>query len=182
MSNPFLSPHSIIIIIKNEIHNNFIKYSCLTSRTPRRMKQSPPIPISAPVRSSRFPLATAPMNNLSAVLSPSHSLMTSHISKKLELLVWFEICELGSSGEYLPCTVSHGDNLPCRGVFILHQGIQRRIRVTIVHETDEEVKWRDVREVLVGMLFKLSTLIVGIGCALYFISGHIFYFQQITLL
>lgn len=75
---------------------------------------------------------------------------TSHIAKRLELLVWFEICELAPNGEYLPCTITHGDHLPCRGVFGLHQGIQRRIRITIVHETDEDVKWRDVREVLVG--------------------------------
>jgi hypothetical protein len=79
-------------------------------------------------------------------MSPS----TSHVAKKIELLVWFEICELAPSGEYVPCAVTHGDNLPCRGVFILHQGLQRRIRVTIVHESDEDVRWRDVREVLVG--------------------------------
>jgi kinesin family protein 1 len=92
----------------------------------------------------------AALTSISTVLSPSNAISSSHVAKKLELLVWFEICELAPSGEYVPCIVNHGDNNPCRGIFILHQGIQRRIRVTIVHETDEDVKWRDVREVLVG--------------------------------
>lgn len=129
----------------------------LNRNPPRRLQLQPPIPISAPVRSTRFPLppsvATAAVTHTSTalLLSPSNAIMpTSHIAKRLELLVWFEICELAPNGEYLPCTITHGDHLPCRGVFVLHQGIQRRIRITIVHETDEDVKWRDVREVLVG--------------------------------
>lgn len=110
---------------------------------PRRLQLPPCIPISAPVRSSRF----TPLPQLT---SPT----TSHVAKKIDLLVWFEICELANSGEYVPCTVTHGDNLPCRGVFILHQGLQRRIRITIAHESDEDVKWRDVREVLIGKLWR----------------------------
>src|SRR5579863_3514886 len=102
---------------------------------PRRLQQLPPIPISAPVRSTKYPMCAA-LSNLATVLSPSNSISSSHVAKKLELLVWFEICELAPSGEYVPCMVNHGDNNPCRGIFILHQGIQRRIRVTIVHETD----------------------------------------------
>jgi kinesin family protein 1 len=47
--------------------------------------------------------------------------------------------------------VEHSDELPCRGLFLLHQGIQRRIRVTIVHEQASELKWKDVRELVVGM-------------------------------
>ncbi|CAL8148135.1 unnamed protein product [Orchesella dallaii] len=131
----------------------------LNRNAPRRLQLQPPIPISAPVRSTRFPLppsiATAAVTHTSTalLLSPSNAIMpTSHIAKRLELLVWFEICELAPNGEYLPCTITHGDHLPCRGVFVLHQGIQRRIRITIVHETDEDVKWRDVREVLVGRI------------------------------
>lgn len=47
--------------------------------------------------------------------------------------------------------VEHSDDLPCRGLFLLHQGIQRRIRITIVHEPTPEVKWKDIRELVVGM-------------------------------
>lgn len=44
------------------------------------------------------------------------------------------------------------DDLPCRGLFLLHQGIQRRIRITIVHDQAAELKWRDVRELVVGRI------------------------------
>lgn len=54
------------------------------------------------------------------------------------------------NGEYVPTVVDHSDELPCRGLFLLHQGIQRRIRVTIVHEMANELRWRDVRELVVG--------------------------------
>lgn len=54
------------------------------------------------------------------------------------------------SGEYVPAVVEHGDDLPCRGLFLLHQGIQRRIRITIVHEPSHDLIWRDVRELVVG--------------------------------
>lgn len=50
----------------------------------------------------------------------------------------------------MPTVVDHSDELPCRGLFLLHQGIQRRIRVTIVHEMANELRWRDVRELVVG--------------------------------
>ena len=38
---------------------------------------------------------------------------------------------LASSGEYVPVMVDHSDDLPCRGVYFLHHGLQRRIRITI---------------------------------------------------
>lgn len=53
--------------------------------------------------------------------------------------------------------VEHSDELPCRGLFILHQGIQRRIRITILHEPSSDLQWTDVRELVVGKcLFGLS--------------------------
>ncbi|CAH1972062.1 unnamed protein product [Acanthoscelides obtectus] len=98
----------------------------------------PSIPISQPVRSSKF----------GALPSPC----TAHIHAKVDVLVWFEICELAPNGEYVPVVVEHSDDLPCRGLFLLHQGIQRRIRITIVHDQEAEIKWRDVRELVVGRI------------------------------
>lgn len=99
----------------------------------------PSIPISQPVRSPKFG---------SVLPSPS----TSHIHAKYDVLVWFEICELAPNGEYVPSVVDHSDDLPCRGLFLLHQGIQRRIRITIVHEQASELRWKDVRELVVGRI------------------------------
>lgn len=50
----------------------------------------------------------------------------------------------------MSAVVDHSDDLPCRGLFLLHQGIQRRIRITIVHEHAPELRWKDVRELVVG--------------------------------
>lgn len=67
----------------------------------------PSIPISQPVRSTKF----------GALPSPC----TAHIHAKADVLVWFEICELAPNGEYVPAVVEHSDDFPCRGLFLLHQ-------------------------------------------------------------
>lgn len=106
------------------------------ARPPPRRMLPPSIPISQPVRSPKFgPLPSAP---------------SSTVLAKHDVLVWFEICELAPNGEYVPSVVEHSDDLPCRGLFLLHQGIQRRIRITIVHEPTPEAKWKDIRELVVG--------------------------------
>ncbi|CAH0694508.1 unnamed protein product [Spodoptera exigua] len=110
-------------------------------RTPPRRMLPPSIPISAPVRSPKWGAA--------AVAAPCCS---SHLHSKHDLLVWFEICELAPSGEYVPAVVEHSDELPCRGLFLLHQGIQRRIRITILHEPSQDLQWTDVRELVVGRI------------------------------
>ncbi|XP_051165598.1 kinesin-like protein unc-104 isoform X5 [Leptopilina boulardi] len=108
-------------------------------RQPPKRMLPPSIPISQPVRSPKFG---------SVLPSPS----TSHVHAKYDVLVWFEICELAPNGEYVPSVVDHSDDLPCRGLFLLHQGIQRRIRITIVHEHATELRWKDVRELVVGRI------------------------------
>ncbi|KAK7066390.1 hypothetical protein SK128_027888, partial [Halocaridina rubra] len=108
------------------------------SRGPPKRMQPPAIPISQPIRSPKFGVV--------------QSLSTSHVHARHDLLVWFEICELAPSGEYVPAVVDHGDDLPCRGLFLLHQGIQRRIRITIVHEQSPDLTWCDVRELVVGRI------------------------------
>uniref|UniRef100_A0A1I8MI90 Kinesin-like protein unc-104 n=1 Tax=Musca domestica TaxID=7370 RepID=A0A1I8MI90_MUSDO len=108
------------------------------SRPPPRRMLPPSIPISQPVRSPKFGPLPCP---------PSSTVLAKH-----DVLVWFEICELAPNGEYVPAVVEHSDDLPCRGLFLLHQGIQRRIRITIVHEPTPEVKWKDIRELVVGRI------------------------------
>ncbi|KAM4737474.1 kinesin-like protein KIF1B isoform 19-T19 [Anableps anableps] len=71
---------------------------------------------------------------------------------KYDLLVWFEISELEPTGEYIPAIVDHSAGLPCHGTYLLHQGIQRRITVTLIHEKGSELHWKDVRELVVGRI------------------------------
>jgi kinesin family protein 1 len=55
-----------------------------------------------------------------------------------------------SINRYAAATVDHSDDVPCSGRFILHQGIQRRIGITLCHESGSELIWKDVQEVVVG--------------------------------
>lgn len=105
-------------------------------QAPRRMFPQQ-IPISQPLRSQKFSHLIQAMNG-------------SQVHAKFDILVWFEICELASSGEYIPVVVDHDDETPCKGTFLLHQGIQRRIRITIVHDTESDVRWKEIRELVVG--------------------------------
>lgn len=58
--------------------------------------------------------------------------------------------------------MEHSDELPCRGVFLLHQGIQRRIRITILHEPSSDLQWTDVRELVVGeqIILRINLIII----------------------
>ncbi|GMR36635.1 hypothetical protein PMAYCL1PPCAC_06830 [Pristionchus mayeri] len=98
--------------------------------------QQPSLCISAPVQSTK----NTHFNLLNA---------SSSIHSKYDLLVWFEICELGNNGEYIPSIVDHAAGLPTHGVFLLHQGMQRRIKMTICHEKGD-VRWKDCQELVIG--------------------------------
>ncbi|XP_067423489.1 kinesin-like protein KIF1B isoform X3 [Emydura macquarii macquarii] len=105
---------------------------------PSRRFFPPPMPLSKPVPATK--LNTLSKTNLGQSMS------------KYDLLVWFEISELEPTGEYIPAIVDHTGGLPCQGTFLLHQGIQRRITVTIIHERGSELHWKDVRELVVGRI------------------------------
>ncbi|XP_077399216.1 kinesin-like protein KIF1B isoform X11 [Vanacampus margaritifer] len=97
-----------------------------------------PMPLSKPVPATK--LNTITKSNLGQCVS------------KYDLLVWFEISELEPTGEYIPAIVDHSGALPCHGTYLLHQGIQRRITVTLIHEKGSELHWKDVRELVVGRI------------------------------
>ncbi|XP_058160427.1 kinesin-like protein KIF1B isoform X8 [Dasypus novemcinctus] len=105
---------------------------------PSRRFFPPPMPLSKPVPATK--LNTMSKTSLGQSMS------------KYDLLVWFEISELEPTGEYIPAVVDHTSGLPCQGTFLLHQGIQRRITVTIIHEKGSELHWKDVRELVVGRI------------------------------
>ncbi|KAG9482481.1 hypothetical protein GDO78_011260 [Eleutherodactylus coqui] len=108
----------------------------LSPAQPSRRHFPPPMPLSKPV----------PATKLNPLSKPSLGQSVS----KYDLLVWFEISELEPTGDYIPAVVDHSGGLSCQGTFLLHQGIQRRITVTIIHEKGNELHWKDVRELVVG--------------------------------
>ncbi|XP_063064961.1 kinesin-like protein KIF1B isoform X6 [Engraulis encrasicolus] len=105
---------------------------------PSRKYYPPPMPLSKPVPATK--LNTIAKSYLGQCVS------------KYDLLVWFEISELEPTGEYIPAVVDHSGGLPCHGTYLLHQGIQRRITVTLIHEKGSELHWKDVRELVVGRI------------------------------
>uniref|UniRef100_F6Z029 plus-end-directed kinesin ATPase n=1 Tax=Equus caballus TaxID=9796 RepID=F6Z029_HORSE len=118
---------------------------------PSRRFFPPPMPLSKPVpscQSERLPKRDVPATKLNTMSKTSLGQSMS----KYDLLVWFEISELEPTGEYIPAVVDHTAGLPCQGTFLLHQGIQRRITVTIIHEKGSELHWKDVRELVVGRI------------------------------
>uniref|UniRef100_A0A8C9U4Y5 plus-end-directed kinesin ATPase n=1 Tax=Scleropages formosus TaxID=113540 RepID=A0A8C9U4Y5_SCLFO len=112
--------------------------SVLSAPQPSRKYYPPPMPLSKPVPATK--LNTITKSNLGQCVS------------KYDLLVWFEISELEPTGEYIPAVVDHSGGQPCQGTFLLHQGIQRRITVTLIHEKGSELHWKDVRELVVGRI------------------------------
>ncbi|XP_062988457.1 kinesin-like protein KIF1A isoform X8 [Elgaria multicarinata webbii] len=111
--------------------------------------------VLSPLRPSRrhfprvMPLSKpVPATKLSAMTRPS----IGPCQCKYDLMVFFEICELEANGDYIPAVVDHRGGMPCHGTFLLHQGIQRRITVTLVHETGSHIRWKEVRELVVGRI------------------------------
>ncbi|KAM3835483.1 kinesin-like protein KIF1A isoform 16-T16 [Vipera latastei] len=111
--------------------------------------------VLSPLRPSRrhfprvMPLSKpVPATKLSAMTRPS----IGPCQCKYDLMVFFEICELEANGDYIPAVVDHRGGVPCHGTFLLHQGIQRRITVTLVHETGSLIRWKEVRELVVGRI------------------------------
>uniref|UniRef100_A0A674CKB5 plus-end-directed kinesin ATPase n=1 Tax=Salmo trutta TaxID=8032 RepID=A0A674CKB5_SALTR len=96
------------------------------------------MPLSKPVPATKLNTLTH------STAGPCHS--------KYDLMAFFEICELEANGDYIPSVVDHRGGMPCHGTFLLHQGIQRRITVTIAHETGNDMEWKEVKELVVGRI------------------------------
>ncbi|XP_068563975.1 kinesin-like protein KIF1A isoform X7 [Cebidichthys violaceus] len=96
------------------------------------------MPLSKPVPATKLTAMTR------SQAGPCHS--------KYDLMVFFEICELEATGDYIPAVVDHRGGMPCHGTYLLHQGLQRRVTVTIVHESGGDMEWKDIRELVVGRL------------------------------
>uniref|UniRef100_M4ANE2 plus-end-directed kinesin ATPase n=1 Tax=Xiphophorus maculatus TaxID=8083 RepID=M4ANE2_XIPMA len=96
------------------------------------------MPLSKPVPATKLSTLTR------STAGPCHA--------KYDLMVFFEICELEANGDYIPAVVDHRGGMPCHGTFLLHQGIQRRIRVTIAHETGNDIEWKEVKELVIGRI------------------------------
>ena len=87
-----------------------------------------------------------------------HPPRSTHSYARVDLLTHFELCELGPSGEYVPVPVNHQDagggvgqsGGGGGGTFMIQQGLQRRIRITLSYEQGSEIHWTKVSELVIG--------------------------------
>ncbi|XP_073810222.1 kinesin-like protein KIF1A isoform X26 [Danio rerio] len=105
---------------------------------------APPLSICSVIKAQK----PVPATKLTALTRPT----AGPCHCKYDLMVFFEICELEANGDYIPAVVDHRVGMPCHGTFMLHQGIQRRVTVTMVHETGRDIDWKEVRELVVGRI------------------------------
>ncbi|XP_058635694.1 kinesin-like protein KIF1A isoform X6 [Onychostoma macrolepis] len=105
---------------------------------------APPLSICSVIKAQK----PVPATKLTALTRPT----AGPCHCKYDLMVFFEICELEANGDYIPAVVDHRIGMPCHGTFMLHQGIQRRVTVTIVHESGQDIEWKEVRELVVGRI------------------------------
>uniref|UniRef100_A0A1I8BB77 Kinesin-like protein unc-104 n=1 Tax=Meloidogyne hapla TaxID=6305 RepID=A0A1I8BB77_MELHA len=68
--------------------------------------------------------------NVSSMFANACQEKRNPVVAKYDLLIWFEICEFGSNGEYHPAIVDHANGLPTHG----------------------DIQWRDCQELVVGRI------------------------------
>jgi kinesin family protein 1 len=83
-------------------------------------------------------------------LPPMRRSETDFVVEQLhDVVAWFEICELGPEGEYAPVpVVSQGDLDP--GACMLHQGLQRRVVLTLSSTSGRQLPWVEVTKLRLG--------------------------------
>ena len=68
----------------------------------------------------------------------------------MDILAYFEVCELSPSGLYTPSSVNHTVESVLGGSYMLQQGVQRRLRVTFIYEQGTELHLTKVNEIVIG--------------------------------
>ncbi|KAI0092485.1 kinesin-domain-containing protein [Irpex rosettiformis] len=85
-----------------------------------------------------------------AALPPMRRCETDFVTEQShDVVAWLQICELSPDGTYAPVpVVSQGSLDP--GSFSLHQGLQRRIILTLCSSSGRQFPWTEVLKVRVG--------------------------------
>jgi kinesin family member 1 len=98
-----------------------------------------------------YPIIRAPTpDSKSGTLQPMRRSETDfNIEQSHDVVSWLQICELGPDGQYVPVpVVTHGNLDP--GAFSLHQGLQRRVVLTITSNSGRQLPWAEVVKIKFG--------------------------------
>ncbi|KAG6885494.1 hypothetical protein C0993_001101 [Termitomyces sp. T159_Od127] len=66
-----------------------------------------------------------------------------------DVVAWLQICELGPDGAYVPVSVISQGDLDT-GSFLLHQGLQRRVNLSLSSNSGQQLPWSGFTKVRVG--------------------------------
>lgn len=80
------------------------------------------------------------------------------MEERHDVLAWIQICELNDDGEYTPVKVNHTEFNNSKDhqfkqyqdVFCLRQGLQRRIALTLTHDSGRQFEWLDIQQAKIG--------------------------------
>lgn len=72
-------------------------------------------------------------------------------AERHDILAWIQICELMPNGEYKPVQAMTQTPLD-RGVFLLKQGLQRRICITLSHTSGRQFMWNRISKAIIGQV------------------------------
>jgi kinesin family protein 1 len=72
-----------------------------------------------------------------------------------DVSAWLQISELLPNGDYMPVPTLSENSLD-RGVFNLRQGLQRRITITLSHNSGRQFEWNRISKVTVGKIQQLD--------------------------
>ncbi len=79
-----------------------------------------------------------------------------HSEERHDIFGRVQILELAENGQYLPVEVVQSSILDT-GVYQLHQGVQRRISITLTHSLSESLPWDDLTALRVGDVHLIDT-------------------------
>ncbi|KIM22662.1 hypothetical protein M408DRAFT_28506 [Serendipita vermifera MAFF 305830] len=95
------------------------------------------------------PNGSAPTNsnpNLPAMRRSENDFVVEQVH---DVVPWLTICELGSDGKYNPVPVLSQSPLD-PGSFLLRQGLQRRLRLTLSSNSGKQLPWVAVTKIRIG--------------------------------
>ena len=72
-----------------------------------------------------------------------------HSEDRHDVFAKIQILELTESGQYIPVEVVQSSTVD-RGVYQLHQGLQRRVMVSLTHNLTEALPWDDLHQLRIG--------------------------------
>jgi kinesin family member 1 len=95
-------------------------------------------------------IRSSPPDSKSGTLQPMRRSETDfYMEQSHDVVSWLQICELGPDGQYVPVSVVTQGNLD-PGAFSLHQGLQRRVVLTMTSNSGRQFPWAEVVKIKIG--------------------------------